>query len=938
MIKPLKRLFARAVATGMLLSGTASAADPVDYSRHVLPILETYCVGCHSEGDAQGGLALDDFESLVQGGDSGAVITPGTADSSRMLLMIAGQLQPEMPPDGAEGPDEDELATLAAWIEQGAAGPDGSDPPRRSLRVPSIPTTTSESALPITALAFGPDSSRFVARFRKVEQLGAGGQLIRRFPDQPGKVYSLRFSPDGKRLLVGTGVAGLYGRAAVYDIADGSLVNEMIGHDDIVQDAIFSPHGSLVATASYDHSIILWDADSGSPLRKLDGHNGAVFSLAFSPDSQLLVSGSADETVKVWQVADGGRLDTMSQPEGEVYAVAITGDGQHVLSGSADNRVRAWRLVSKTEQRINPLVASLYADESPLTHIAMTPDAARAVVVSEAGNVKVLSTQRWNLVASLDRLPETVTDLAISDDSATVMLSMADGRIAGRTLPPPDASRGDDDRSATALPEPIYMDLGPLAELDEAELRSAQQLGANTGQEAPISLPRGAEVSGVIASAGEDDWFALQARAGEMWVVETDTAGLDSRLDSVIEIRDADGHSITQARLQAVRDSYFTFRGKNSTQTGDFRVFAWQEMNLGEYFYSGGEVTRLWLYPRGPDSGFEVFPGIGNRWTYFGTSGTAHALGDPAYIVRPLERGEPPQANGLPVFEIPYLNDDEPTQTRGKDSYLLFHTPATAKYLLRVRDARGEGGAAYRYRLRVRPAAPGLAPSVRPINKPLPRGGGRELMVLVDRSDGFDGEVRFEIDPLPEGLSSNFPITIQAGQRFALGTIYASPDAPDWDGQLEPSITAHATVLGRYVRRPAGTAGKLTLADRGPATLAVYPDDGDEDAPPLGADAVVRIRPGETISLVVRADRQDDFTNEIPLGKEQAGRNLPFGSYVDNIGLNGLLIRENEDRRRFFITADPVTELGRRQFFLKAEIDGGITSAPLTLQVFDPAR
>jgi hypothetical protein len=478
----------------------------------------------------------------------------------------------------------------------------------------------------------------------------------------------------------------------------------------------------------------------------------------------------------------------------------------------------------------------------------------------------------------------------------------------------------------------IYVDTGDVASDEEPKLRQAQRLADVTGVEAPTELPRGIEVKGTIGTTAEEDWFAFSANAGEAWVVETDTRELNSRLDSIVEVRDRDARPITQARLQAVRDSYFTFRGKDSTQTGDFRVFAWEEMKVGEYFYAQGEVTRLWLYPRGADSGFDVFPGMGKRWTYFGTSGTTHALGEPAYIVKPLGFDEPPIANGLPVFEIPCLNDDEPTQERGKDSYLLFRAPQTGRYLVRLRDTRDEGGSDYHYRLRLRPAAPGFAPKVTPIGAKLLRGSGRELQLLADRLDGFDGEITFDIEGLPPGVISNFPVTIEPGQRFATGNIFVPIDAPEI-GEFEPRIVAHAMIQGKRYERPAGTAGKLSVGDRGKVTLAVYPDNGDPKAPALGLDSVVKIRPGETISLVVRADRQAGFTAEVPLGKETSGRNLPFGSYVDNIGLNGLLIRENESERQFFITADSTTQPGRRMFFLKGDIEGGLTTVPITLEV-----
>lgn len=509
------------------------------------------------------------------------------------------------------------------------------------------------------------------------------------------------------------------------------------------------------------------------------------------------------------------------------------------------------------------------------------------------------------------------------------MISLMNGSWVRRDLPrsaAPHRAIGEAPRAV----DDIFVDTGTLITLEEAGLRPmpVATMAAGTA----LELPRGAEVVGTIAAPSEEDWFAFQAYRGENWVIETDTADLNSRLDSVLEIRDAESAPVLRARLQAVRDSYFTFRGKDSRQTNDFRLFAWEEMKLGEYLYAAGEVTRLWLYPRGADSGFDVFPGMGSRWTYFGTTGTVHALGEPAYIVRPLADGELPLTNGLPVFEIAYLNDDEPTQTRGRDSFLRFKAPRDGRYLIRLRDVRGEGGEEYRYRLRLRGADPSFVPRLGTIQTELRRGSGREILLRADRIDEFDGEITFEIAGLPSGLKSNFPVTIQQGQHFAIGNIWAAADAEAWDGELRPTITAHAMINGRRVERRAGAIGPLKLVDRGKVTLAIYPD-VDGDALPLDADSTITIQRGQTISLRVRADRQPGFQNEVSLGNETSGRNLPHGVYVDNIGLNGLLIRQNESERQFFITADNIAELGRRQFFLTGNVDGGLTSQPLTIEV-----
>ena len=72
------------------------------------------------------------------------------------------------------------------------------------------------------------------------------------------------------------------------------------------------------------------------------------------------------------------------------------------------------------------------------------------------------------------------------------------------------------------------------------------------------------------------------------------------------------------------------------------------------------------------------------------------------------------------------------------------------------------------------------------------------------------------------------------------------------------------------------------------------------------------IEPGQTITLAVKIER-NGYKGQVPFGKEGSGRNLPFGVFIDNLGLNGLLVLENQNERAFFVTADPSTpeQVGR---------------------------
>ena len=895
----------------------------IDFNEDIQPILQKHCVACHTEDDVNGEFLMDTWDLLIQGGEHGPAITPGEPNSSRMFLMMSGQLEPRMPPEESSTLTDPEVELVRNWIEQGALGLEGSSKVMRDLRVPLFGSAP-ENVLPITAIDGDIQLDKLViGRFGRVE--------IRSYsqPDEspvklemPGKVNDIRINSPKSLMIVASGITGLEGAASLIDLRKDEVVRTFAGHRDTLYAAELSPDGTIAATGGYDRQIILWDTSTGEKLRVLSGHNGAIYDLAFSSDGQVLASASADETVKLWKVSTGERLDTLSQPQGEVWAVRFTPDDHAVVAAGGDHRFRVWRFESHDEPRINPLIETRFADEVPLVTLAFTPDGSAMIVGGESGNLRVFETTAWSKVASLSPAGDTIADLDISADGRQLSIATLDGRLLTEALPVIGQDALLDEKSDDDVAE-VYFQLDAITELSEL-----QEVDHHVASRS-VLLPRGAKVSGTIGvdSSGlsQPDWYRFKARRGEVWIVETHAAQNKSPLDTIIEVCDSQGQSLIRHRLQAVRESYFTFRGKDSSQTNDFRLFDWESMELNDLLYSSGEVTKLWMYPRGPDSGFNVYPGTGQRHTVFDTSPVAHALQEPAYVVQALGKGQEPIENGLPVFELPTLNDDDSWRQIGTDSRVRFVAPEDGEFTVRIDDTRGRGGDGYDYELILRPANPDFKASVASITQPIPVGSGREFRVSVSRLDGYEGPVEFEIEDLPEGVHATSIVTVEAGQQDAYGVVWVDEGVAVDQSFGNPKVIARATILGRVVEHPVGTLGELKTTKAPSLAITVVPD-GDS------GDKAIRIRPGETISAIVRVDRKQ-HAGEVKLGNEFAGRNMPHGVFVDNIGLNGLIILSESDERRFFITAAPVVQSTRRWIHLKAEHEGGLTSPPIELVV-----
>jgi WD40 repeat protein len=114
----------------------------------------------------------------------------------------------------------------------------------------------------------------------------------------------------------------------------------LTGHTDWVRSCSFAPDGTLLATASDDHTARIWDVATGSLLLTLDGHGSWVTSCCFSPDGRLLATASFDRAVRIWNVGDGLLVRSVTDVPAPATSCAFSHDGTRLATTCLDGSLR----------------------------------------------------------------------------------------------------------------------------------------------------------------------------------------------------------------------------------------------------------------------------------------------------------------------------------------------------------------------------------------------------------------------------------------------------------------------------------------------------------------------------------------------------------------------------------------------------------------------
>ncbi|CAI9115899.1 OLC1v1016912C1 [Oldenlandia corymbosa var. corymbosa] len=166
---------------------------------------------------------------------------------------------------------------------------------------------------------------------------------VKTFSGHQGEVNAIKWDPTGTLLASCSDDF----TAKIWSTKHDTWLHDLREHTKEIYTVRWSPAGPgtnnpnqplMLASASFDSTIKIWDVEVGRSVKNLIGHGDAVYSVAFSPDGQYLASGSLDKCVNIWSVKDA-KIVRKYTGNGGIFEVCWNNKGDKIAAGYANNSV-----------------------------------------------------------------------------------------------------------------------------------------------------------------------------------------------------------------------------------------------------------------------------------------------------------------------------------------------------------------------------------------------------------------------------------------------------------------------------------------------------------------------------------------------------------------------------------------------------------------------
>ena len=206
-------------------------------------------------------------------------------------------------------------------------------------------------------------------------------------------------------------------------------IEQYTAHGGPVKGLAVSTNNQLMASASFDYSVVVWDLNPIKEKITLIGHDAAVNAVEFSPRNDFLVSGGDDNNILLWMLNDIYTINEEIEPirlgnhRGKIADLEFSSDGKFLLSASWDGTVGVWNL--KKRQKIHSLVGH----KGPVYSVKYSKDNKYIYSSGSDGEIKLWKANNGEYVRPLIRNGWGISKFEVDEKQNFIAFGSTDGQI-----------------------------------------------------------------------------------------------------------------------------------------------------------------------------------------------------------------------------------------------------------------------------------------------------------------------------------------------------------------------------------------------------------------------------------------------------------------------------------------------------------------------------
>ncbi|HVF57924.1 MAG TPA: caspase family protein [Pyrinomonadaceae bacterium] len=629
------------------------------------------------------------------------------------------------------------------------------------------------------------------------------------------RVDALAFSPDAR--IVASASAD--NTVRLWETATGRELRNLSGHTSYVKAIAFSPDGRSIASGATDGNVKLWDTTTGRAARNLAG-NGSVASVAFSPDGRWLAAGSMEGGIKIRDAVAGSEAQTIAGAHAnQVTALVFSPDGRTLASGGKDNTVKLW------EASTGRNVSTLAGHTGLIKSLAFSPDGKTLASASFDKTVKLWSVERGAEARTLAGHEQKVAAVAFSSDGGKLFSAGSDKTVrvwdtaTGREVAVVRGAADADEAPSEVVA--FSRDAHLLATSNGDKSIQVRDISAGSPERLFPSFS-----SGVYTTAFSPDkrWFATGSkdRTLRIWEVSTGrkVRTLTGHTGWVTNIAfSPDGRWLVSGSLSGAAKVWNVNTGREAHDlqghTAAVNSVAFSPDNKLIATGSGDATLKLWDAATGRE--LRTFKGHTAEVNSiaFGPDGRTLASGGADKTVRLWDTGTGRETRTLSgqnseVYAVAYSPDGRSLAVGGKDGSIKLWNPAGTS----GGDVRALGGHAGGVRaVAYSPDGLRLASGASDASVKLwDLGAGRELRAASGHTDSVNN-VAYSPDGrwLSSGSEDGSTRLWDAATGELQATLVTMTDTADWlvvapDGLFDGSPPAWNQILWRFAENTSNVA------------------------------------------------------------------------------------------------------------------------------------